>query len=152
MSRNPMTSSPTTKRTWPNSRRGRSWCKKTKTSPPPGGCRPRCTCTNSRTFLWRMSSTGTMLIVWCKRLAPGNKETRRRIPGHALHEKGLQRQISVRTLDSNHERRAVVVPEINRGYTAGQPRVLFLHRFMLDFACWCFQIQAQESCLRFPGS
>ena len=36
------------------------------------------------------------------------------IPGHALHEKGLQRQKSVGTLVSNQERRALAVPLINR--------------------------------------
>ena len=36
-------------------------------------------------------------------------------PGHALHEKGLQRQLVVGTLVSNQERRAAVVPQINRG-------------------------------------
>ena len=36
------------------------------------------------------------------------------IPGHALHEKGLQRQIGVCTLVSSQERRAAVVPRINR--------------------------------------
>ena len=98
------------------------------------------------------------------------------IPGHALHEKGLQGQIGVGTLVSNQERRAravlrinprfcsaiglhtipghalhekgtrnkeasahwseaslsgsaAAVPLINQLSTAGQPRVLFLHRF-----------------------
>ena len=37
------------------------------------------------------------------------------IPGHALHEKGLQRQIGVGTLVSSQERRALAVPLINRG-------------------------------------
>ena len=45
------------------------------------------------------------------------------LPGHALHEKGLQRQIGVGTLVSSQERRALVVPLINRLSTAGQPRV-----------------------------
>ena len=36
-------------------------------------------------------------------------------PGHALHEKGLQRQIGVGTLVSSQERRALAVPLINRG-------------------------------------
>ena len=40
------------------------------------------------------------------------------IPGHALHEKGLQRQLGVGTLVSGQERRAAVVPRINRGSTA----------------------------------
>ena len=37
------------------------------------------------------------------------------IPGHALHEKGLQIQIGDGTLVSNQERRALAVPVINRG-------------------------------------
>ena len=45
------------------------------------------------------------------------------IPGHALHEKGLQRQIGVGTLVSSQERRALVAPRINRRITAGQPLV-----------------------------
>ena len=40
-------------------------------------------------------------------------------PGHALHEKGLQRQIGVGTLVSSQERRALFVPRIYRGLTAG---------------------------------
>ena len=40
-------------------------------------------------------------------------------PGYALHEKGLQRQISVGTLASSQERRALLVPRINRWSTAG---------------------------------
>ena len=36
-----------------------------------------------------------------------------RVPGHALHKKGLQRQISDGTLVSSQERRAAVVPLIN---------------------------------------
>ena len=35
------------------------------------------------------------------------------IPGHALHEIGLQRQIGVGTLVSSQERRALAVPLIN---------------------------------------
>ena len=38
----------------------------------------------------------------------------RMIPGHALHEKGLQRQIGVGTLVNNQQRRALAVPVINR--------------------------------------
>ena len=41
------------------------------------------------------------------------------VPGHSLHEKGVQRQIGVGTLVSNKERRAAVVPRINRLSTAG---------------------------------
>ena len=51
------------------------------------------------------------------------------IPGNALHEKGLQRQKGVGPLVSSQEQRALLVPVINRLSTAGQPRILFLHRF-----------------------
>ena len=62
------------------------------------------------------------------------------IPGHGLHEKGLQRQIAVGTLVNSQQRRALAVPLLNRGQTAdkprmnrwstaGQPRALFPHRF-----------------------
>ena len=51
------------------------------------------------------------------------------VPGHALHEKGLQRQIAVGTLVNSQQRRALAVPRLNRGSTAGQPDVLFPHRF-----------------------
>ena len=45
------------------------------------------------------------------------------IPGHALHEKGLQRQKGVGTLVSSQEQRALLVPVINRGKTADKPRI-----------------------------
>ena len=37
-----------------------------------------------------------------------------RFPGHALHEKGLQRQIAVGTLVNSQQRRALAVPVMNR--------------------------------------
>ena len=37
-------------------------------------------------------------------------------PEHALHEKGLQRQLGVGTLVSNQGRRALVVPRVNRWF------------------------------------
>ena len=52
-----------------------------------------------------------------------------KVPGHALHEEGLQRQIGVGTLVSSQERRALFVPLINRWSNAGQPLILFLRRF-----------------------
>ena len=48
------------------------------------------------------------------------------IPGHALHEKGSQRQKSIGPLVSSQERRAAVVSLINRLSTARQPLVVFL--------------------------
>ena len=53
------------------------------------------------------------------------------IPGHALHEEGLQRQIGVGTQVSSQERRAAVFPRINRLSTDRQSRVcssVGLHR------------------------
>ena len=41
------------------------------------------------------------------------------VPGHALREKGLQRQIGVSGLLGSQERRAAVVLQINRWSTAG---------------------------------
>ena len=67
------------------------------------------------------------------------------VPGHALHEKGLQRQKSVGTLVSSQERRALAVPVINRLSTAGQPLISFLHRFTWDFVCSCFRKVVQDS-------
>ena len=43
-------------------------------------------------------------------------------PGHALHEKGLQKQKGVGTLVSSQERKAAVVP-LSRWCTANKPRV-----------------------------
>ena len=40
-------------------------------------------------------------------------------PGHALHEKSLQRQIGVGTLVSSPEHRVLLVPRFNRGSTVG---------------------------------
>ena len=45
------------------------------------------------------------------------------VPGHALHEKGLQRQLAVGTLVNSQQRRALAVPVINRGQTADKPRM-----------------------------
>ena len=49
--------------------------------------------------------------------------------GYGLHEEGLQRPVGVGTLVSSQERRAHVVPRINRKYTADQPVIVFFHRF-----------------------
>ena len=50
-------------------------------------------------------------------------------PGHALHEKGLQRQKGVVPLVGSQDERALFVPRLNRLSIAGQARVLFPHRF-----------------------
>ena len=47
----------------------------------------------------------------------------RRMPGHALHEAGLQRQTGVSTLVSSQERRPLAVMVINSGQTCFQPVV-----------------------------
>ena len=72
-------------------------------------------------------------------------------PGHALHEKGLQRQIVVGTLVSSQEERALPAPVINRLSTSCQPVVLFSQRFTWDFPCSCFRRVVQDSCLQCPG-
>ena len=48
------------------------------------------------------------------------------IPGHALHEKGLQGRISTGTPFSSQERRALSDPRIKRWLGAG----LFLYRYI----------------------
>ena len=45
------------------------------------------------------------------------------VPGHALHEKGLQRQKGAGPLVSSQEQRALLVLVINRGSTGCQLRV-----------------------------
>ena len=53
----------------------------------------------------------------------------RQVPGHALHEKGLQKQKGDSPLFSSQEQRALLVPVINRLSTGCQPVVVFLHLF-----------------------
>ena len=69
---------------------------------------------------------------------PGHPRDYKGFPGHALHEKDLQRQIAVGTLVKSQQRRALAVPRLNRGSTACQPDVLFptgLHRIFFVRAC-----------------
>ena len=54
-------------------------------------------------------------------------------PGHALHEKGLQRQKGFGPLVGSQEQRALLVPVINRGSTARQPLILFPHSVCIGF-------------------
>ena len=77
-------------------------------------------------------------------------------PGHALHEKGIRRQKDVSPMVSSQERRAAVVPWIDRLSTALQPAV---NRplcssiwFTWDFGWSGFRGDVQDSCLRCPGS
>ena len=69
------------------------------------------------------------------------------IPGHALHEKGLQRQIGVGTLFSSQERRALAVPLINRGSTPDfvPPSVY------IGFPLFLLPKRRPGQCLRFAG-
>ena len=73
------------------------------------------------------------------------------IPGNALHEKGLQRQISVGTLLSSQERRALFVPLINRRLTADEPLVnrsfCFFVGFKNELDCSCFRRDIHKSVL-----
>ena len=48
------------------------------------------------------------------RTPKGRSESRNYIPGHALHEKGLQKQKGVVPLVGSQEQRAPLVPLINR--------------------------------------
>ena len=47
-----------------------------------------------------------------------HKKNIKPIPGHALLEKGLQRQLGVGTLVSSQERREAAIPRISRGSNA----------------------------------
>ena len=80
------------------------------------------------------------------------------IPRHALHEKGLQRQISVGTLVSSQERRALAVPLINRLSTACQPRVnrgstadFVLQSVYIGFRLFVLPKKSPGQYLRFAG-
>ena len=53
------------------------------------------------------------------------------VPGHALHEKGSQRQKGVGSLVSSQQRRALPVPMTNRLSTAGFAPAFGLHRISL---------------------
>ena len=66
--------------------------------------------TNKKTQLLRFCKTGVLNLDF---LVVGNAGAV--VPGHACHEKGLQRQKGVDPLVSNQERRAAVDPVINRG-------------------------------------
>ena len=65
----------------------------------------RCSAAQNEVKVQRMSSFSTGLETPVVFFDP--------VPGHALHEKGLQRQIGVGTQVSSQERRAAVVPQIN---------------------------------------
>ena len=65
-----------------------------------------------------------------------------KILGHALHEKGIQRQKAVRTLVNSQQRRALAVPLLNSCSTADEPLVngdfcssTGLHRISFVRAC-----------------
>ena len=69
-----------------------------------------------------VGDSGVLLGVTAGRqqlFVPAADKCKNHVPGHALHEKGLQRQVGVGTLVSSQERRALLVARINRGSTAG---------------------------------
>ena len=73
---------------------------------------------------WANSSVGTLSCPTslgrpAGRLDPTRPWYVRVFPGHTLHEKGLQRQEGVGPLVSSQEQRALLVPRLNRGLTAG---------------------------------
>ena len=72
-------------------------------------------------------------------------------PGHALHEKGLQKQNGDGPLVSSQEQRALLAPRKNLLSTGCQPVVVFLHLFKPDFVCSCFWGDVQAMCLRWLG-
>ena len=53
----------------------------------------------------------------------------RPVPGHAFHEKVLQRQKSFGPLVGSQEQRALLVLRLHRGSADRQPGVVLLHRF-----------------------
>ena len=65
------------------------------------------------------------------------------VPGHALHEKGLQRKISVGTFVCSQGRRALFVSLINRGETGDEPvvnrRFCSSVGFKYELDCSCFR-------------
>ena len=76
----------------------------------------------------------------------------RSFPGHALHEKGLQRQTSFGPLVSSQERRALAVTLIICSSTARQPVIVGSPwGFTYEFLCSCLRRDVQDGCLRCPG-
>ena len=84
-----------------------------------------------------------------QRMSGNNTSTR--FPGHALHEKGLQRQMGVGTLVSSQERRAPLVQQINRRRTGRERDVNrgFCSSVGVknEFDCSCFRRNVQGSVL-----
>ena len=76
-------------------------------------------------------------------------------PGHAWHEKRLQRQILFVTLINSQERRALAVPLINRLSTVDELVVnrgfCFSVGFKCELDCSCFRRDVQDNFLRFSG-
>ena len=91
--------------------------------------------TNRRWYFRVLESTGFLFVFmlvsankyntlsWCATKCIFNLLTRMAVesvvPGHALHEKGLQRQKSVGPRNSSKEQRALLDPLINRLSNAG---------------------------------
>ena len=79
----------------------------------------------------------------------GNSQTHKalavHLPEHALHEKGLQKQIGVGTLVSSQEQRALFVPLINCCQTLVNRCFCSSVVFKYELDCSCFQKDIQES-------
>ena len=77
-------------------------------------------------------------------------------PEHVLYQTGLQRQINVGYIGlqqgTKSASRPADKPFINPLSAARRPRVLFLHRFIYNFLCSCFQRDIDNSLLVKCGS
>ena len=57
------------------------------------------------------------------------------VPGCALREKALQRQIAKDQFVSSKKRMSAIGLQLNRGYTGRVPLLMFTKRFALGFGC-----------------
>ena len=73
------------------------------------------------------------------------------IPKHALHEKHFQRHTFVGPLVSSPERRAAMVPQINRSSTSRQPLVVFLDPVYTGFNMFVLPKRRPGRLLSVPG-
>ena len=76
------------------------------------------------------------------------------IPGHALYEKGLQRQKGVGPLVSSQEQRALLVSRLNRLSTAGfvPPAVYIEFRLFVIFSIEVAALMAISNPVRRPDA
>ena len=100
-----------------------------------------------RAFFWVLTS-GTAPCCICQNVGDNQKSPD--MP--CMNEQGLQKQTSVGTMLSSQDRRALAVPPINRGSTAGQPRVnrwstadFALPSVYIGFLFSCFRGDVQDS-------